>query len=152
MRRVAEVGADPAGPDFGQPAPAGRLPVEEDGDAELLPDPFAKAPGRRHPVGHGGAAQRHQRHHVGHTHPGMDARVPAQVDPLDRQRHTVEQLVHQPVESRVDQRHHAAAVVGVGVGVEHAGPSPELFDEPTVRAHREVGYRLPDHRSSATRR
>ena len=63
---------------------ARRLRVEVDGEVEALRHRCRRTLGGDHRVGHGGARQRHEGHHVDSADPWVDALVAAQVDALGR--------------------------------------------------------------------
>jgi hypothetical protein len=97
-----------------------------------------------------------ERHDVGGAHPRVHALVPAQVDPLRRDRDRRGEALHE-LGRRPDAGEHRPVVVGVGVHIQHAGMSaqcaPDRVERRSVAALGEVGNRLEQaaHRAHSIR-
>jgi len=144
MGVVAEVGRRRVeGADLGQRAGAGRS-IEMDRHPKFGPDPLAELARQQGSLGQRRGADRHDRHHVGGAPPGMDARVGAEVDGLDRRGNRCENAVE---ERGARQGQDNPVVVGVEGAVQDVGARPrggggEPLDDDRVPALREVWNRL----------
>jgi hypothetical protein len=100
---------------------AGRLLVEEDGDAEPLRHRLPHLTSERNAVGHAGSLDRDERHHVDRPEPRVLSLVGAKVDALDGDGVERQDTGPKGLVIACD-RENAAVVVPVGLDVEHPQP------------------------------
>jgi hypothetical protein len=137
--------ADTASAEERRPVPAPRVPVQEDGQAEVVRKPASELPRHRDRARHVVGVERDDRDDVRDADAWVHALVPAKIDPVDREREAAEQGLDQPILVR-NEREDRSMVIRIRVHVEqecaHAEGVSERPDELGVASFGDVGHGL----------